>query len=102
MASDQEETRATGEPSGPSEQGSITVSRTDLEQLIVTVVQREMASQQQRPGDSSASGAGGELAWFLRGPTGVARAQRLPVNYVWGCLGLYRTGHDALPLRARR
>ncbi len=77
MASDQEETRATGEPSGPGEQGSITVSRTNLEQLIISVVQQEMANQQQRPGDPSASGAGGELAGFLRGPTGVARAQRL-------------------------
>ncbi len=59
MASDQEETRATGESSGPGDQGSITVSRTDLEQLIVSVVQREMANQQQRPGDPSAAGAGG-------------------------------------------
>ncbi len=74
MTSDQEETGAAGEPSGPGEQGSITVSRTDLEQLIVSVVQREMASQQQRSGDPSASGAGGELAGFLRGLTGVARA----------------------------
>ncbi len=44
MASNQEETGAASEPSGPGEQGSITVSRTDLEQLIVSVEHWELAT----------------------------------------------------------